>query len=99
VRWGCFQLAIDRFEHGDEILRYIIIPKADDAIAVRGKFGGAFVICGKFIRMLAAVEFDDELLFRAGEIGNAIADRMLAAEFVKREALAQRAPEDVFGAG
>jgi hypothetical protein len=49
--------------------------------------------------MLAAVEFDDELLFGACEIGDAVADRVLAAEFVEGKAVAEGAPENAFGVG
>src|SRR6185312_16722453 len=82
VRWGCLQFSIDRIEYDHEIPHHIIIPKSDHAIAVRREFDGALLIRDGFIRMLAPVEFDDEFLFRALEIGNAVADRMLAAEFV-----------------
>ena len=99
MRWGCLQFAIDRIEDGDEILCHIIIPKADHAIAVGGEFRRAFIIRGQFIRMLAAVELDDELFLRTREIGDAIADRVLATEFVERKTLAEGAPENVFGAG
>ena len=99
MRWGCLQLAVNGFEYGDEIFNHIVIPKTHDAIAMCGKVCGAFFVRSSFISMLAAVELDHQFPFGAGEIGNAIADGVLAAEFVERQAFAQGAPEDVFGAG
>ena len=99
MRWGRFQRAIDRLEHVSEISRHIIIPKSDDAIAVGGKFRGATIVGGDLICMLAAVEFDDELLLRARKVRNPIANGMLATKFVEGEAVAKRAPEDAFGVG
>jgi hypothetical protein len=54
-----------------------------------------FVRGGDLIGVLAAIQFDDELLFWASEVGDAIADRVLAAEFVEREAVAKGAPENL----
>jgi hypothetical protein len=97
VRWGCFQLAIDRLEHRSQILRHIIIPKTDNAITVTGDLKTTLLVSGLLIGMLAPIEFDDEFLFRAGEIGNAIADRMLSTKFVERQALAECTPQNLFG--
>jgi hypothetical protein len=100
VRWGCLQFSIDRIEDGRQIPRHIIIPKADDAIAMGCEFRSAlFVRGGDLIGVLAAIQFDDELLFWASEVGDAIADRVLAAEFVEREAVAKGAPENLFRVG
>jgi len=88
VRWGCFDLAVNGFEHGREIFDHIVVPKTDHTISMGGEFGSAFVVLRYLIRMLAAVEFDYQLLCRAGEIGDPIADRMLATEFQKRKAFA-----------
>lgn len=95
MRWRRFQLAVDRLEHGDQILYSIIIPKPDDAIAVGRQFDGALFVGRDLVRMLAAIELDDELLFGTGEVRDAVADRMLAAEFVVGEAVAEGAPEDL----
>ena len=99
MRWGRIQLAIDRIEHSDEILCHIIIPKADDAIAVGGEFRAALLVGCNLINVLATVQLDDESLFRTGKVRYAIGDRMLAAEFVVGQAVAKRAPQDAFGVG
>jgi hypothetical protein len=92
-------LSIDRIEHDDQILRYIIIPKSENAIAVRCEFGGALFVSRDLVGVLAAVQLDDESLLGTGEIGDAIADRMLAAELVVGKAVVEGAPEDFFYVG
>jgi len=53
---------VDRIEHRDEVFCHIIIPKPDHAVAVCRQFRRALLVGGKFIGVLTAVEFDDELL-------------------------------------
>ena len=55
---------------------------------MRRKFRCPPIIRFSFIRMLAAIQLDDEFLRWTCEIGDAVADGMLAMEFVQRNAFA-----------
>jgi hypothetical protein len=87
------------FKHGCEILADVIIPETDHTIAVGGDLRTTSIIRGRLVRMLASVDLDHEFPRRAGEVGNSVADRMLATEFEERKAFAQRPPEDSFDIG
>jgi hypothetical protein len=67
------------------MFNHIVIPKANHAIVVLGKLGRSFVVFQYLVGMLATIEFDHQLLFRTGEVGNTIADRVLTTKFQKRE--------------
>jgi hypothetical protein len=88
----CLQYAV-------EILEYVAIPEAHDAVAVFGEFCTTRGVSDSLIVVLTAVELDHELLFRAGEVRDAPADWMLAAEFPIWDFLAEGAPEDPFHVG
>jgi hypothetical protein len=86
VRWGCLNFVVNALEHSRKIIDYVVIPEADHPIAVRRQFSGPRRVRDLFVSVLTAVEFNDEFLCRAGKIGNALSDRMLAAEFQRWKA-------------
>ena len=51
------------------------------------EFRGPPIVGFLLVCMLTAIELDDELLIGASEVGEAVTDRMLAAEFVEWELL------------
>jgi hypothetical protein len=69
------------------VAEHIVVPEADDAIALTAKPAGAL----RFLRgvMLAAVDFDDELEAVAAEVGGVVAKRNLEAEMLFREVFAE----------
>jgi hypothetical protein len=73
---------IDRLQHAVHVVREIIVPDTDDAIAfrfqpARPSLVGYFVCLGG---MLRAVKFDDQTRGHAGEIRDKRPDRHLPAE-------------------
>jgi hypothetical protein len=94
VRWGCFKFAAYRLQHAVEIVENLIVPKPDDAVAVTRELGAALIVCVHPLRMLTAIELDDQLAGRAGEIGDTSSDRMLPPKLPRLDALAQGAPEN-----
>lgn len=75
-----------------------MVPKADDVIA--GCFEPQRSICIRFLRMLPAIDLNDQPLEGTYEIGNGSPDRHLPAKLQSAElATAQGPPEFVFGVG
>lgn len=80
------------------ILQNIIIPETDDAEAERLQFAGALGVILFLDGMLTAIDFYDQRLVDAYEIGDVWADRMLATEFEALErTVSKAAPEFAFG--
>ena len=99
MRWGVLEGVVDGRQHAIEIVEYVVVPEAQDAVTVSCELDGAAVI-GVFIgRVLAAIELDSNLCLRAGEIDDVPPDRMLAAKFPFAELFAQRVPQKAFDVG
>jgi len=96
VRWGCFERATDGFQNAIEVIKHVIVPKPDDAVAVTRKLGGAPIIGLDALAVLAAVELDDQLACGTSEVGDALSDGMPPAKFPKRDTFAQGSPEHLF---
>jgi hypothetical protein len=73
-----------------------MIPEADYPIAVNGELAAPALIPSLVQGMLAAVEFNNQLAGRAGEVGNVRPDRMLPSELVLREGPALEVRPDSF---
>ena len=73
----CLQSAFEIGEH-------VIIPETHDLVAMVDKLRGAYRVPFRF-RMLTAVEFDDEVGFAAGEVGNVWPYRLLADELEAKQ--------------
>jgi hypothetical protein len=82
-------------KHALGIRQHIIVPEADDGIAVRLEpIGACFIV----LRVLSAIDLDDEFRRRAEEIDDIGAERMLATEAVAFELLsAQTGPQPELG--
>lgn len=73
---------INGVENAGHILGEFGIPKADDTIAFAFEPQGSTLIAGGhiIIGVMAAIQFDDEARFQAGEICNIGANRRLPPE-------------------
>jgi hypothetical protein len=96
VGGGYFQRSLNRLQHAIEIIENLVVPKSDDAIAMRRKLGTAPLVCRHLLAMLAAIEFDHQLARGTGKVGDASADRMLTTKLPWRKALAQATPQHSF---
>ncbi len=86
-----------RTQHALRIAQYVMVPEPQDAIAVCLNNGRPRRI-NSFL-MLPAIRFDHEFRAMAGEIDYELTDRHLPPETFFREALAQQAPQPLFGVG
>ena len=82
----------NRRQNSGEISGYVIVPDAEDAIALVGQKCIASQVLFA-IGMLRAIDFDDQSLRLADEVGDKRPDGLLLAEFETAEAvITQRAP-------
>lgn len=72
----------DRFHDAVDISGDVVVPEAEDAVALGFKPFRAFLIVGEggLFAMLRSIDLDDEVRGRADEIGNEISDRHLPPE-------------------
>lgn len=94
VRWGHFKRLANGFQNTVEVIENLAVPRSDHAIAVAREFCAALLIRKHSISMLPTIKFDNELACRTREIGDAAADRMLAAKSPRHDSLAQGAPKN-----
>jgi hypothetical protein len=95
---GHEQLLTDCLQDTLGVLKHIVVPEADHAIAER--FHGLGARGVRFRRVLASIQFDDQVLVSAGEVSDVRADRELADEFGTFEtAAAQIVPKAILGVG
>jgi hypothetical protein len=94
---SCVQFLSDGFERPVEIMQYVVVPKADDAVAAAREFGCAGGVFLPLLRMLSAIDFDRELAARTSEIHDIRTDRMLSPEAVFPQLLPQSPPQPIFG--
>lgn len=88
-----------RIEQAVEVVHHFAVPEADHPEALRFDVTRAPRISIERFGVLAAVDFDHELVPEGQEIGNVGADRRLPTKLCFRERLAQRSPENAFGVG
>jgi hypothetical protein len=74
---GSRKLGQQQFEHAVEPFRHIIVPEANDAVAERSEFVIALPI-GDIVRVLAAVELDDQPRLAAQEVDEVSANCSLS---------------------
>jgi hypothetical protein len=79
-------------EYARQVVHHVTVPKTDDVVAVASEFRGSRPIGHLLPSMLTAVEFDDELMRRAGEVGDVGSDRVLSAKAVRKTQFAQGTP-------
>ena len=86
------QVPLDNPEHAGKILRDLVIPKPDYAVAPEGYFIRASEICLILRRVLTAIDFKCELAGRAGEVDHVTTDRVLSAKVPFWKRLAESSP-------
>ena len=94
------QGAINVLQHPETVLEDFVVPEAEDCVALLSQKGIALLVVGVLVRVLAAVQFDEQFVGHAGEIDDVRAYRLLTAEFVAVELfVTQVVPEEPFGIG
>ena len=65
------------------LLQHVVIPEAQDAVALVLQKQAALLVVGLLVGVLSAVQFDfdNQPDFRGGKIGDVTANNVLAAEF------------------
>jgi hypothetical protein len=94
---GDFQLSAYGFQHAPNVFHDITVPESDYPIAAPRNLPGSNLINFSAISMLSAVEFNDELCLRAGEIHDVSPDRVLPTEAVGKPEVAQLPPQPPLG--
>ena len=90
----------DGEEHAFRPVQNVIVPETQHGITVFGKRRRSLVSVADGGSMLPAIQFDDQVCFAAGEIGDVPVDRLLANEFeAKQPPIAQVMPELSLGVG
>ena len=86
--FGC-----DGLDHAGKIVGYVVVPEADHSVAVcmEGARARGILIAG--LGMLTAVDLNNELAGRNGEIRNVPPDRMLAPDLDRKVHVTQRPPQ------
>ena len=74
------QRKLDNANDPVNILHHIAIPKTNDFITQRLKILCSFRIIFSLVYVLTAIEFDNEFLFDAAEIGDVVSNRVLPSE-------------------
>ena len=97
MRRGAFDLRGDRLQHTGEVAHHVAVPEADYAPAPRLQHAGARGVFRDGARMLAAVDLDDELAGRNGEIREMPPDGVLTPDPGREGRRAQRPPQDFLG--
>jgi hypothetical protein len=89
---GDFQLPANRFQDAPNIFHYIPIPKPDHAVASLGDFPAAALVCAGPKRVLPAIELNDQLCCRTGEIHHLSPNWVLTTKSIRESELAQLSP-------
>jgi hypothetical protein len=90
----------DTLEHAVYILDQVAVPEAKHTPAMLFQHRGAALVIWLTQRVLAAVEFDREMLIDTGEVNNERPNGHLSPELVtERPTVAQLQPETAFDVG
>ena len=90
---GALDFSCDGLEHAGKVAGYVAVPEADHPVAMflQGARARGVLIGG--LGMLTAVDFDNELVGRNGEVRNVPPDRMLASDLDRKAHGTQRPPK------
>jgi len=91
------QCVYDRFNHVLSSHDYVVIPESDNPPSLCAQHRTSAHVSGRTI-VLAAINFDDETMLRAGEINCEWRYWVLTSEFATRHTpIAQQVPEQTLG--
>jgi len=89
---GFFQLGSEHLQDAFDVLEYLIVPDPDDLVAEPRQKCVTLAIC-RALRVLAAVELDDQMPLAADKVRGVGTYGLLAHEFEAAElAVAQLSP-------
>lgn len=80
-----------------DFVHNLVIPKADDFVALRFEIFCTFCVVFLLIEVLAAIEFDDEFCFWGAEIGDVVSNGVLSSEIDTEFIPAQVCPQFALG--
>jgi hypothetical protein len=87
------------FDNPSSVAQSLVVPKPDYLPAPAFEPGSSLFVYG-IVRMLTAIDFDNQSMLGAGEVDNEFADRMLSPELVTRQTpIAQSRPHPPLGVG
>ena len=88
---------VDFFQYGFCSLQNVVIPKAQYPVSLTLQVDGSLLVVKLLVCVLSAVQFDDEPVFKGGEVCNVLANGILATEFDAVESSGtQVTPQAVF---
>jgi len=91
---------IDRAKHFLHTLKHLAVPESKHAISLRIEKRGAGFIFTRSLKMLRAIEFDDDPPFRRAEVSEVRPNRELTAKLgVAHLTASQMLPQDSFSVG
>ena len=95
---GSLKFVSNGLEDAVHVFKDVIVPKSDDPVAAFLEPSSAGRVFGSAFRrtVLAAIQFDDELLREADEVNDIRSERVLTAELVPKRRAADLMPEAQF---
>jgi hypothetical protein len=79
------------------VLQHLVIPEAQDAVAARSEIRCLDFVVLRLIRMLAAIDLNDDSTFDRTEVGEVRTNRKLTAELnVAQSPASKMTPENLF---
>jgi hypothetical protein len=95
---GGSQGVIDGLDYRVGLRKHVGIPEAQNAKPTRSQTGVAIVVVDRLSHVLATVQLNDDRGFKANEVTDVRADRMLSSEFEAVQlASSQMMPKETFG--
>ena len=92
-----FQRKLNCLDDAVDVVHDLVVPKSDDFIAQRFKIFCALCVVFDLFQMLTSIQFDDEFLFDADEIGDEVANGVLTAEVDTEFVVADVCPQFTLG--
>jgi hypothetical protein len=100
LRFRTAEELLDRAKNFLNILEHLVVPESKHSVASRIKKRGAHLIFSRAVRMLGAIEFDNEASFDRAEVSEERPNRMLTAKLgAPHPAASQMSPENSFRVG
>jgi hypothetical protein len=85
---GEIELSAYCFQHAADVFHYISVPETHHAIASPGDLQAASLVCAGSKSVLPAIDLNDQLRCRTGEINNVSTNWMLTTKSVRKPQLA-----------